>query len=96
MNESKWFLKFINDDNVSIYKDSEEQLNLNIQSYDYNTLDDIQKTKRYFNRIKKYKQDILNYYNVDTFIISIDNFNIDGLYESNSLLLDNSILYCNY
>lgn len=91
----KEFLKFINDKNIFI--DNSDELYITIYSYNYNTLDNPRKTQKYFGKLKRYKKDILRYFNKQLFICRVDSYNIDGLDESNSLLLfDDSKLYCNY
>lgn len=88
--------RFLTDENITVINRKGE-IFINIESYNYDTLADKQKTKRYFERLKKYKKEILNKYSIESFVCSVMNFNIDGLYESNSLLLfEDSKLYSNY
>ena len=97
MKRSEYFFKkFIDDENVSIniYRGD---LYVKIQSYNFCLLEEPSKAKRYFERLKKYKDDILEKYNFDVFVCQVDDYNIDGLYESNSkLLFKNSKIYSNY
>ena len=88
--------RFLTDENITI-SNKHGELYISIESYNYDTLADRQKTKRYFERLKKYKADILEKYGIDSFVCSVMNFNIDGLYENNSsLLFENSKIYTNY
>lgn len=88
--------QFLNNPNIDHYIIKGE-LYIEIVSYNFCTLENPRKTKQLFERLKKYKNKILEKFNVKTFVCSVSGYNIDGLYESNSLLLfDNSKLYLNY
>ena len=55
--------RFLTDANVTVINKNKE-VRIFIESYNYNTLDDIARTKRYFERLKKYKKGILEKYNL--------------------------------
>ena len=94
MKEVKELLK---DENVNIFINKYNDLEVNVYSYDRSLLEYKEYVNKLFYKIVELKEDILEYYNKNHFIISIDNYSIDGLFESNSLLInDNSILVCKY
>lgn len=79
--------QLLTNDNINIFNDQNNDLYVEVYSYNTDLAENEKTAKNLFNRIKKYKEDILSLYNKDYFIISIDSYSIDGLYQSNSNLL---------
>lgn len=95
--KTKRLNEFLSNPNIFCLVDKCDTLRVGIESYDYNTLENKRKTQSLFKKLKEFKGDILKLYNVEYFICSVDGYNIDGLSESNSNLLNSeSVLYCNY
>jgi len=87
--------KFFRDKNIAHYKDSNNNIHITIEPYNREI------TTRYANgrleKIKQLKNDLLEYFNTRSFILTISSHNIDGLYETNSLLInESSKAYSNY
>jgi len=94
---NKELKELLKDENINIFTNKYNDLEVNIYSYNKSLLENKEYVNKIFYKIVELKNDILKYYNKDYFIISIDNYSIDGLFESNSLLINNkSILVCKY
>ena len=78
----------LEDGNLSVYRDSNNNLNLSIESYNFNLQDEQSYVKSIFSEIVRLKQDILDLFGADQFILSIDGYYIDELKETNSDLIN--------
>lgn len=84
----------LNNPNVE-FCERDEELCITVQPYDREI--SVEYANFILEEIKWFKNDILEYFQKDTFVLSISDHNIDGLYETNSLLLfNNSHAYSNY
>ena len=85
--------KLLDDPNVTVFT-RDDELFVMLQPWDKEIT--TRYAKRIFNMIRKAKQDILDYFGRDVFVLHISDHNIDGLDETNSLLIDNAEVYPNY
>lgn len=100
--ELKAFNQLIKDKNVYFNKtnDKWQPLILSVVSYNISLLDNKTYVKKVFNRIITAMEIIKEHFNLkdnQTFVLSIVDYNIDGLDETNSDLIERkSIVECNY
>jgi len=98
----KAFNDLLINDNIQFIKtgDKFQPMHIHMCSYDIDLINHVTYVKKIFNKIITAKETIKEYFNMkdsDTFILSIEEFNIDGLDETNSKLITrNSIVECNY
>ena len=98
----KAFNDLLRDDNVQFIKtgDRFQPMHIHMCSYDIDLINHVTYVKKIFNKIITAKETIKKYFSIkknNTFILSIEEFNIDGLDETNSKLITrNSIVECNY
>mgnify|MGYP006279007437 CR=1 FL=1 len=89
--------ELINNVNINTFIDNDDSLNIEVYSYDRDLAEHPEYSNMLFKSIVHLKKDLKEYFNRDTFILSIDNYSIDGLYESNSGLIgEQSVLTCIY
>jgi len=87
--------ELLKDENINIFKNKDDNLYVEVYSYNMDLSENEEYTNKIFNKIVELKNDIAEYYNKDYFIISIDSFSIDGLFESNSYLINNKSILTN-
>ena len=87
--------ELLKDENINIFKNKDDDLYVEVYSYNMDLSENEEHTNKIFNKIVELKNDIAEYYNKDYFIISIDSFSIDGLFESNSYLINNKSILTN-
>ncbi len=86
--------KFIENKNIGII---ERNNTLFITLEPYNRVIDKEYADWFLKKLKQLKTELLEHFGKETFVFAITDHNVDGLYESNSLLLNpNSMAYPNY
>lgn len=88
----KQLKELLENKNINIFENKDDDLYIEVYSYNKDLSENKEYTKKIFNKIVKFKDDILDYYKKDRFIISCDSFSINGLYETNDLLLNKDFI----
>lgn len=90
------FNELKNDKNV-FWRNDNNNPQIGVISYNKVLCENKRYVKSVFKKICKCKELILKELNSDHFSITISDYNIDGLYESNNLLIsENSQINCNF
>lgn len=87
-NESDDLYLLLEDGNINIFTDIQGEMVISLESFNFNLVDKISYVNSVLGITATLKEQILNYFDIDKFILSIDGYNINGLSETNSDLID--------
>lgn len=89
--------QLLDNPNTVFFRENDGSLHIAVESYNIALVGNPDYVDKLFRSIVKHKDDILKHFGVNSFAITIEGYCIDGLYESNSLLIqDDSVAECIY
>ena len=89
--------KLLENKDVDYFWDNNRELHISLEPSTRSLIENQEYTEKLFQWIVKLKQEICSFFNVDTFLLTVGGYYVDGLSETNSeLITDRSNVLCKY